>query len=186
MHLLTQKLKKSICAIRSVLKNFAEFYFCHWLLLLLDFHYRLTPDSFSKELIFVKNLQHIFWNFREEYSVISQKLRLKNWNKCLGYPKSNFSPLNIFAKSSIIDVILGSQYATKLSIKYFFPIITINPRTFWIKKQMFSLMSKFFVYIEIIPELKNVGRREVVKNSKKIGRQSSKLVYLLKRFYKQP
>ena len=47
-------------------------------------------------------------------------------------------------------------------------------------------MSKFFVYIEIIPELKNVGRREVVKNSKKIGRQSSKLVYLLKRFYKQP
>ena len=47
-------------------------------------------------------------------------------------------------------------------------------------------MSKFFVYTEIIPELKNVGRREVAKNSKKIGRQSSKLVYLLKRFYKQP
>ena len=32
-------------------------------------------------------------------------------------PENNFSPLNIFAKSSTVDVILGSEYASELSIK---------------------------------------------------------------------
>ena len=39
-------------------------------------------------------------------------------------------------------------------------------------------MSKFFVHIELVTELKNA--REVVKNPKIIGRQSSKLIDLLK------
>ena len=59
---MTQRLKKSICAIRSVLKNFPEFCFCDWLLLLLDFYYWLAPDSFSKELIFVRKSSTHFLN----------------------------------------------------------------------------------------------------------------------------
>ena len=83
--------------------------------------------------------------------------------------------LNIFAKSSIVNIRLGSEYASKLSIKQFFPIIMIDPQTLWIKKQMLSLLSKFFVHIEII----TVCEKEVVKNSKKIRQQSSKLINLL-------
>ena len=49
-------------------------------------------------------------------------------------------------------------------------------RTFWIKKWMFSSVRKFFVDIEIIPELKNAVMREAVENSKKIQRQTSTLI----------
>ena len=36
-----------------------------------------------------------------------------------GTPKNNFLPLNTFAKSSIVNVKLGSEYVSELSIKYF-------------------------------------------------------------------
>ena len=39
---------------------------------------------------------------------------------------------------------------------------------FELKKLMFSSMGTFFVYIEIIPELKNVIMGELIENSKKI------------------
>ena len=51
---------KIIFAIWSVLKSFAKFYFCDWLLLLLDFYYRLNPDLSSKELIFVRKSSTYF------------------------------------------------------------------------------------------------------------------------------
>ena len=96
-------------------------------------------------------------------------------------PKNNFLLLNIYAKSSTVNVRLGCHCASELSVKYFFFLaIKIDPRTFWIKKRMFSSMSKFFVHIEIIKVLKNAGRKEVVKNFKRIGQQSSKLMHLLK------
>ena len=46
---MTQKLTKYaeyICAIQSIQKSFAEFYFYNQLLHLLDFYFRLTPNSF--------------------------------------------------------------------------------------------------------------------------------------------
>ena len=43
-----------------------------------------------------------------------------------------------------------------LNCQIFFPTITINPQTFWIKKLMFSSMRKFFVYIEL-PDWKMHG-----------------------------
>ena len=46
------------------------------------------------------------------------------------------------------------------------------------QKTNVSWMSTFVVHIEIIAKLKNAGRSEVVTNSKKIGRQSSKLIHL--------
>ena len=45
---------------------------------------------------------------------------------------------------------------------------------------IFSLMSNFLFHIEISAKLKNAGRVEDIKNSKKIGWQSSKLIHLLK------
>ena len=39
-----------------------------------------------------------------------------------GTPENNFSLLNIFAKSSNVDVRLSSEYASELSIKYFFQL----------------------------------------------------------------
>ena len=81
-----------------------------------------------------------------------------------GTPKNKFLLLNIFAKSSIVNIRLGSEYASKLSIKQFFPIIIIDPQMLWIKKQMVSLLTKFFVHIKII----TVCKKEVAKNSKKI------------------
>ena len=38
----------------------------------------LTPNSFLKELIFTRKASHIFWNFCEEYSIISQRLSSAN------------------------------------------------------------------------------------------------------------
>ena len=134
---MTQRLKKSICAIRSVLKNFPEFCFCDWLLLLLDFYYRLTPDSFSKELIFMrKSSTHFLKLLRRIFNYFS-KITFSEFRKkelspdaiisvldliktsVQGTPKNNFLPLNTFAKSSIVNVKLGSEYASELSIKYF-------------------------------------------------------------------
>ena len=77
-------------------------------------------------------------NFCEEYTVISQKLSSENFTRNTVYllllfsclldlfktsvyctPKNNFLQLNIFAKSSIIDIRLDSEYTSELSIKYF-------------------------------------------------------------------
>ena len=63
---MTQKLTKfaeCICAIRSIQKSFAEFYFYDRLLHLLDFYFRLTPNSFLKELIFARKASTHFLKF---------------------------------------------------------------------------------------------------------------------------
>ena len=172
---MTQKLTKfaeSICAIWSVLKYFAEFYFCDWLLHLLDFYYRLIPDwslhlldfyyrlipdwllhlldfyyrlipnSFSKKLIFTRKASTHFLKLSRKifhyFSKISAKFLKSsanfarhftcccyfrnrfNWNKVFSVPPENtFLPLNIFAKTSIVDVRLVSKYASELSLKHF-------------------------------------------------------------------
>ena len=63
---MTQKLTKfaeCICAIRSIQKSFAEFYFYDRLLHLLDFYFRLTPNSFLKKLIFTRKVSTHFLKF---------------------------------------------------------------------------------------------------------------------------
>ena len=145
LRFMTQKLTKfaeSICAIWSVLKYFAEFYFCDWLLHLLDFYHRLIPDSFSKELIFTRKASTHFLKLSRKifnyFSKISAKFLKSsanfarhftcccyfrnrfNWNKVFSVPPENaFLPLNIFAKTSIVDVRLVSKYASELSLKHF-------------------------------------------------------------------
>ena len=160
LRFMTQKLTKfaeSICAIWSVLKYFAEFYFCDWLLHLLDFYYRLIPDwllhlldfyyrlipnSFSKKLIFTRKASTHFLKLSRKifhyFSKISAKFLKSsanfarhftcccyfrnrfNWNKVFSVPPENaFLPLNIFAKTSIVDVRLVSKYASELSLKHF-------------------------------------------------------------------
>ena len=92
LQFMTQKLTKfakSICAIRSVLKNFWNFIFA--IAILLDFYYRLTTDSFSKELIFTRKASTYFWNFREEYSIISPKLSSAN------FARKTFCLLSLFS-----------------------------------------------------------------------------------------
>ena len=108
---MTQRLKKSICAIQSVLKNLAEFYFCNWLLLLLDFYYQLTPDSFSKELIFVRKswtrflklLQRIFNHF--------SNIKFNEF-----YKKDNLPVVVIFVLDLIKTSVQGTPKTT--SVKY--------------------------------------------------------------------
>ena len=96
---MTQRLKKSICAIRSVLKNFPEFCFCDWLLLLLDFYYWLTPDSFSKELIFVRKSSTHFLNLLR---------RIFNFSKSEFHQKDILPVVVIF----VLDVIKTSVQGT--------------------------------------------------------------------------
>ena len=96
---MTQRLKKSICAIRSVLKNFPEFCFCDWLLLLLDFYYWLTPDSFSKELIFVRKSSTHFLNLLR---------RIFNFSKSEFHQKDILPAVVIF----VLDVIKTSGQGT--------------------------------------------------------------------------
>ena len=115
----------------------SEFHFCDWFLLLLDFYYRLTPDSFSKELIFMrKSSTHFLKLLRRIFNYFSKITFSEFCKKELspdaiisvldliktsvqGTPKNNFLPLNTFAKSSIVNVKLGSEYVSELSIKYF-------------------------------------------------------------------
>ena len=140
LQFITQRLTKSIFAIRSVLKSFAKFYLCDWLLLLLDFYYQLNPDLSSKELIFVRKssthflkllwtifnyfLKIKFCEFRKKDIlpvVVISVLDLVKTSVQGPPPKNNFLPLNIFAKSSIVNIRLGSEYFSELPIKYFFP-----------------------------------------------------------------
>ena len=89
-------------------------------------------------------------------------------------------PETLFHHYSTIEDGLGSEYASELSVEYFFSNFNDQSTNVLNQKTNVSSMSKYFVHIEINAELKNVGGREVVKNSKKIGRQSSKLKHLLK------
>ena len=84
LQFMTQKLTKfaeSICAIRSVLKNFVKFYFCHWLLHLLDFYYRLTTDSFSKELIFTRKASTHFLKLSRRIFNYFSKIKFSEFRK---------------------------------------------------------------------------------------------------------
>ena len=129
---MTQRLKKSICAIRSV-RNF---------IFAIDSYFYLisTTDwllTLSKELIFMrKSSTHFLKLLRRIFNYFS-KITFSEFRKkelspdaiisvldliktsVQGTPKNNFLPLNTFAKSSIVNVKLGSEYVSELSIKYF-------------------------------------------------------------------
>ena len=127
---------ESICAIRSVLRNFTDFYFYNWLLHLLDL-LRINSWLISKELVFAtKVLTHFLKLLRRIFSYFS-KIKFSEFHKkdilpvvvifvldliktsvyCA--PENSFSLLNIFGKSPIVDVRLGSELVSELSINYF-------------------------------------------------------------------
>ena len=183
---MTQRSKKSIFAIWSVLKNFAKFYFCDWLLLLLDFYYRLNPDLSSKELIFVRKSSTYFLKLLWRIFNYFLKIKFCKFRKKDILPAVVISVLDLI-KTSVQGPLQKQLFAIKYICKklhckywtgfwillwivnqvFFFPIIMIDPRTFWIKKRMFSLMSKFFVHIEIITVLKNAGGGRSLKIPRK-------------------
>ena len=89
---------KEIYAIRSVLKNFAEFYFCDWLLRLLDFHYRLTPDSFSNKLIFVKKASTYFLKLSRRIFSYFSKIKTKKLKQVFRVPQKQLFTVKYFCK----------------------------------------------------------------------------------------
>ena len=113
----------------------SEFYFCDSYFYLIS-----TTDwllTLSKELIFMrKSSTHFLKLLRRIFNYFS-KITFSEFRKkelspdaiisvldliktsVQGTPKNNFLPLNTFAKSSIVNVKLGSEYISELSIKYF-------------------------------------------------------------------
>ena len=113
----------------------SEFYFCDSYFYLIS-----TTDwllTLSKELIFMrKSSTHFLKLLRRIFNYFS-KITFSEFRKkelspdaiisvldliktsVQGTPKNNFLPLNTFAKSSIVNVKLGSEYVSELSIKYF-------------------------------------------------------------------
>ena len=82
LQFMTQKLTKfakSICAIRSVLKNFWNFIFA--IAILLDFYYRLTTDSFSKELIFTRKASTYFLKLSRKIFNYFSKIKFSEFRK---------------------------------------------------------------------------------------------------------
>ena len=88
-----------------------------------------------------------------------------------------FSRLNIFAKSSILDVSLSFEYASELP--NIFPNYN-NQSTNVLNQKINVFFDEEIFCLHWIARLKNAWRGEVVKNFKKIGRQSSKLKHSLK------
>ena len=77
---MTQKLKKSICAIRLVLKTLRNFIsaidsYAY------DFYYRLTPDSFSKEIIFLRKASTHFLTLSRRIFNYFSKIKFSEFRK---------------------------------------------------------------------------------------------------------
>ena len=62
-------------------KIFAEFNFCDWLLHLLDFYFRLTPNTFLKELIFARKASTYFLKFLRKILNYFVKFKFSEFRK---------------------------------------------------------------------------------------------------------